>query len=191
MAGTRSMSESMTRTGVLSENSTFKITRGLSGNMKFIESLALDMSRNYTNDMRDVPDSLVLDYLKAGNFGELTNIDQNTGLKFNPKIFSWFTTNFSYNVNFRYAYNRQQKLSAKSATQGNSLSANGNLNLSTLMKTIYKPAGRGTARGGRRPTPTRPSPGQTGDGKETKESRSGFPIMGIVSGFSERFYRGL
>ncbi|MBN1464460.1 cell surface protein SprA, partial [candidate division KSB1 bacterium] len=191
MAATRSMSESMTRTGVLSENSAFKITRGLSGNMKFMESLALDMSRNYTNDMRDVPDSLVLDYLKAGNFGELTNIDQNTGLKFNPSLFSWFTTNFSYNVNFRYSYNRQQKISAKSVTQGNTLSANGNLNLSTLMKTVYKPTARSGPRGQRQTQP-RPVPGRTEEG-EARDSKDGagkekkFRIMGIVSGFVEIF----
>ena len=184
MAGNRSASESMTRSGVLSENSTFKITRGVSGNMKFLESLSLDMSRNYTNDLRDVPDSLVFDYLKQMNFGLLTNVDQNTSIKFNPKFFSWFTTNFNYTVNFRYAYNRQQKISAKSATQGTSLTANGNLNLSTFMKSIYKPTPR---RRGGRAAPARTPPGGADDSEDKKEKKSSFRIMGLVSGFFDVF----
>lgn len=188
IAGTRNKSLSVTRKdSLVTPNKSFNITRGLSGSMKFLESLSLDMSRNYTNDLRDVPDSLVLDYLKAGDFGELTNIDHNTGLKYNPKLFSWFTTNFSYNVNFRYAYNRTQKIGAKSATQGTNFNANGNLNLSTLMKSIYKPT-RGSAQGGRRPTPNRPTPAKEGEKKSDKESsRKSFPIMGIVSGFVNIF----
>jgi cell surface protein SprA len=187
IAGSRSASESMTRSGVLSENSTFKITRGMSGNMKFIESLTLDMSRNYTNDLRDMPDSLVWDNIKSGDLGELTNVDQNTTLKFNPKIFAWFTTNFNYNVNFRYAYNRQQKISAKSATQGGNMSAGGNLNLSTLMKTIYKPKGGAARRS--KSAPARRPPGEKKDGaaKPGKKKESNFRIMGIVTGFVEMF----
>ena len=186
IAGSRSASESMTRSGVLSENSTFKITRGISGNMKFIESLTLDMARNYTNDLRDMPDSLVWQNLKAGNFGLLTNVDQNTSLKFNPKIVSWFTTNFNYNVNFRYAYNRQQQISARSATQGGSMTANGNLNLTTLMKTVYKPK---KSRRRSRSAPARTPPGQKTAGTKDagKKKGSNFHIMGIVSGFVEMF----
>jgi cell surface protein SprA len=189
IAGTRSESISVTRQSELeTPNKAFKITRGLSSNMKFLESLSLDMSRNYTNDMRDVPDSMVLDYLKNLQFGELTNIDQNTGLKFNPKLFSFLTTNFNYSVNFRYAFNRTQKVAAKSGTQGRTLTANGNFNASTLMKTIYKPKRGGRTAGGRRTTPGRTRPNQNETEKKDDE-KTGFsiPIMGIVSGFVEVF----
>ncbi len=190
IAGSRSASESMTRSGVLSENSTFKITRGVSTNMKFLESLSLDINRNYTNDLRDMPDSLVWENIKSGNFGLLTNVDQNTSMKFNPKIFSWFTTNFNYTVNFRYAYNRQQQISAKSATQGASLTANGSLNLSTLMKTIYKPKAGGRGTRGARSAPARTPPGKKKTGADKKgddKKKSSFRIMGVVTGFVDMF----
>ena len=180
MAGTRSMSESMLRSGVLSENSAFRITQGLSGNMKIFESLSVDMSRNYSYDMSDIPDSLVMDYLRNLDFGELTNIDQNSGVKYNPSFFSWLNTNFSYNTTFRFSYNRQQQLAARSATQGGTFSANGSLNLSTLMKTIYKPgARRGSA-------PRRPAPGQRG-GESEKKSGGSFRVLGLVTGFFDVF----
>ncbi|MDZ7371420.1 MAG: cell surface protein SprA, partial [candidate division KSB1 bacterium] len=190
ISGSRSMNVSETRTGVVSENSSFRINSGVSGNMKIFESLGIDVSRNYTNDMRDVPDSLVWRYLRSGRFGLLTDIDQNASLRYDPKIFSWFTTNFNYSTNFRYSFNRQQTLAAQSATQGTSLTANGTLNLGTLLKTVYKPKP-----GARRPTaaPTRPQQtpdqpggdkGKSGDAKQKQNKEKGsFQIMGIVSGF--------
>ncbi len=189
IAGTRNESLSVTRKDTLeTPNKAFKITRGVSSTMKILESLSLDMSRNYTNDMRDVPDSLVWNRLKEFDFGELTNIDQNTGLKYNPKLFSFLTTNFNYSVQFRYAFNRTQKVAAKSANQGRTLTANGNLNMKTLMKTIYKPKRGTTAAGGRRSTPDRTRPSQD-NGEKKEEEKSGFsiPIMGIVTGFVDVF----
>jgi hypothetical protein len=149
------------------------------------------MSRNYTNDMRDVPDSLVWNYLKSGRFGLLTDIDQNSSIKFDPKLLSWFTTSFNYSVNFRYGFNRQQTLAARSATQGTTMTANGSLNLGTLMKTIYKPkaGARRAAVAPPRPRANVPAEGEGKDQKKAEKTDKGgnFQILGIVSGFFNIF----
>ncbi|RPH99236.1 MAG: hypothetical protein EHM72_11630 [Calditrichaeota bacterium] len=162
--------------------------------MKLLESFGVDLSRNYTNDLRDVPSDSLWMMLKNWQFGLLTDIDQNSGIKFDPKLFSWFTLNFNYSVNFRYSYNRQQTIAAKSATQGTTFSANGSLNFGTLMKTIYKPAAKGRSNAAAAAKPRVNPPGARDAGTKEKDAKEkdekkgfSFPIMGIVSGFFNAF----
>ncbi len=172
ISGARSSQETLTRgTEIFSSNSSFNISRDMSSNVKIFESLTLDYSRGYTNDMRDVPGDSVIAYLKNLNFGLLTDVDQNFSIKYSPKLFSWLTTNFSYSTGFKYGYNRQQKLANESATQSRNFQVSGNFNLKTLMNSIYRPgAPTGRNRGGRRPAPRRNQPANGEEGKEGEEN---------------------
>lgn len=187
LSGSRNSSESKTRTGVVSENSAFNITRGVSGSMKILESLSIDVSRDYNNDLRDVPEDSLWTLFKNFKFGLLTSVDQNSSIKYDPKFFSWLTTNFNYSVNFKYGYNRQQRVGAKSTTQGTSISANGTLNLGTLAKTIYKPTtGRGRT-ATTRARPNTPDQNTATNANAKKEKKLRIPVMSIFSKFFEIF----
>ncbi|MBN1541692.1 cell surface protein SprA, partial [candidate division KSB1 bacterium] len=168
MSGTRNNQESLTRTEVFSANSSFTINRNFSTRMKIFESLSLDLSRNYTNDLRDVPSDSLWAQIRAGRLGLLTGIDQNTSVKYSPQIFAWLTSNFTYSTSFKYSFNRQQTLAAANASQNRTVSFNGSLNLKTLTRSIYDPDK--SARG-RRPTQRtgRPRPGQTDQSETDKK----------------------
>ncbi len=170
MSGTRSKNESMTRSGVYNENSAFKINRGASLNMNIFEKLSFDISRDYTNDLRDMPSDSLWDEFKSLRFGLLTNVNQNISTKYNPKFFSWLTTNLSYSISFKYGYNRQQRVAAHSTSQNRSLMANGSVNLSTFAKSIYRPG-----RQGGRPQSRRPR-----GGDEDSDKGGGFSILGTL-----------
>jgi len=190
-AGTRSQNEALTRTEVFTSNSNFNITRNYATNIKIFESLSLDLTRNYTHDLRDVPKDSLLTQIRKGQFGILTGINQNFSVKYNPKLFSWLTNNFSYSVGFKYGYNRQQRMAPRSATQSKNLTASGSLNLGAFFTSIYRPSGirgRGrTTKPGARPRPgARQKPGEKG--KEAKRSKGGgFSVMGVVAKFFKIF----
>lgn len=180
MSGTRTFNESETRTGVPSQNNTFNLNRSFSGGYKIIESLTVDYSRSYVNDLRDFRgDSLIMQFREM-QFGLLTDIDQNFSVKYNPKLFSWLTNNFSYSTGFQYGYNRQQRLSAKSASRNQALSASGSFNMQTLMRTIYRPGA--ASRGQRPPTRQAPAarkPGETG--QQQNNQGGGFSVIGLLA----------
>ncbi len=125
--------------------------------------------------------------LQDWKLGLLTSVDNNLSVKYSPKIFSWITTNLSYTAGFKYGFNRQQKLAPRSATQSRTMQANGNLNLGTFAKAIYRP-GTGKGRTGRPPA-GRPAPGaKPGDNEKSENKKKlNFSVLGIFSGFMNLF----
>ena len=182
ISGSRNSNESETRTGVPSKNNTFNVNRNFSGGYKIIESLDIDYSRAYTNDLRDFKGDSLIEQFKSLEFGLLTDVNQNFSIKYNPKLFSWLTNNFSYSSGFKYGYNRQQRLSSKSATRNKTLSASGSFNMTTLVRSIYKPTTGGrSSRGGSAPT-KRQAPGTKTPGKKGEEdSGPGFSVLGLAA----------
>ncbi len=197
MAGTRTNNTSLTRTGVESKNGSFNVNRTYAGQMKIFDNLSLDANRAYTHDLQGIPQDTLLQQIKQGQLGLLTSVSQNFSIKYNPKFFSWLTSNFSYTAAFKYGYNRQQRTQAKSATQNVSLSASGTLNLGALVKTIYRPSVSPAGRGPR-PQPQRPKPGSKPEDQGEKEpkgkkpapqekSGGGFSVLGTFAKFFDLF----
>ena len=190
-AGSRNKNESKTRSGVLSANRSFILNRSYGFSMKIIESLSYDIKRTYVHDMRGVNKDTLMIQLEKGRLGLLTSINNNFSVKYNPKIFSWFTTNLSYSAGFKYGFNRQQKLAPRSATQNRTMQANGNLNLGTFAKSIYRPGGGSKSRGRGRAPAGRQAPGakKQDDKEQDKEKKKliNFSVLGAFSGFLNLF----
>jgi cell surface protein SprA len=193
MSGNRNVNKSLLYTGVQSDNSAFNISRSYRGTLKLIESLSFDLSRNYNHDLRGIAKDSLMQQLRLGHFGILTDVSQDYSVKYNPKIFSWLTPNISYSSGFKYGYNRQQKTAARSATQNKSMSVSGSLNLYSLFSSIYDPGKSGP---GNRPQPAarkdRPAPVEKKapnpeqktedkkEGEEVKEKTPGFSPLSMM-----------
>ncbi|MDZ7723765.1 MAG: cell surface protein SprA [candidate division KSB1 bacterium] len=168
VSGNRNFNESLKRSGLQSSNSSFTIRRDFSTNLKVIDALSVNYSRNYVNDLRDVPGDSLWDEIQTLQLGVLSNVNQNSSISFKPKLFSWFNTNISYSVSFQYAYNRQQKTSARNTTQNRSFKGNGSLDFSTLFKSVGRPKPQNRGRSGR-------------GGDEKAGSGSSFSILGSLT----------
>jgi cell surface protein SprA len=186
MSGSRNNNISLLYTGVESKNNAFNINRNYRGTMKIIESLSFDLSRNYSHDLRGIAKDTLMQQLKSGHFGILTDVDQDYSIKYNPKVFSWLTPNISYSSGFKYGYNQQQKTAARSTTQNKTFNISGNLNLYTMFTSFYNPsksarpeqqqAGprRDRPKPGDKKTPTQqPKEEEKKDSEETKEKTKG------------------
>ena len=194
MSGTKSLSESLTRTGVESKNETFNVRRDAQATYKLFDNLTADYSRNYTHDLCDIPKDTLMAQLRELRLGLVTSINQNFSVKYNPKLFSWLTNNFNYTAGYKYGYNRQSRSAARSASSNQNMSASLSFNPSQLMKTIYRPAGRGgrgSAKGQQSGQMPRQAPGQkkTDQQDQTKKKKDGdgFSVLGLFAKFFDLF----
>ncbi len=185
ISGTRSKNNTLLRSGIETENSSFNVSRNVSGTMDVTESVQVDISRSYVNDLRDVDTDTLKEQLKQFKMGLLTSVDQNFGVKYRPQLFSWMTSNFSYSTTYKFNFNRQQSVRPRSATQSINYMASGSVKLGTLFSSIYRPS-----RGGqRRSTSRRQAPGAKSKQSQQTDNNSGggFSVLGIFSGFFNIF----
>lgn len=137
-SGNRSMSESKTRSGVLTDNRQFIISRNFQTGIQPFKSLGFDFSRSYKNDYRNSP--AAMKELVNLKFGELTDMDQSFGTKYNPQLFKWLKTNFNYSTNFKFANNLQLKDRGRSASNNTSFTGSFTFDPDQLIKSIFKPS---------------------------------------------------
>ncbi len=149
--GSRSRSLNISRTDLEQSNEIFTVSSSVGGAAKIVESLQMDLSRTFTNDLQDIARDTLRMMLSNGQLGYLTDMNQNFKISYNPKLFNWLTHNFSYSTTFRYGFNRQQKNQARSAQLGKTFAVNGSLDLRNFWSSIYR-AGPVGARPGVRPT---------------------------------------
>ncbi len=189
-ASSRNKNNTLTYSGVSTKNGTFVMSRKYAMTMNITDSWSYDINRSYTHDLRGVNMDTLQIMLQEWKWGLLTNVDNSFNMKFNPKIFSWFTTNFTYNTTFKYGYNKQQALAPRSASQNRTLSASGDLTLSTLANSIYKPGGgnnRNRKSGGARAARPKPANGEEPK-EEEKEGRTiNIDVMKLTAGFLNVF----
>lgn len=135
-SGNRSESKAMTRSGVETNNETFLISRNIQTGIRPFKSLSFDFSRNYKNDMRNSPDAL--DQISHLKFGQLTNLDQSFSGKYNPTLFRWLKTNFSYTTNFQFSNNLQLKERGKSASNNTTIQTSFTFDPDNLISSLFK-----------------------------------------------------
>ena len=168
ISGTRTESEQLTRTKLFTTNNTYSFNSSVGTQMKLFESLTLDINRSYVNDLQDIPSDSLRTMLNNWQLGILTNMTQNFSTRYTPKFFSWLNANGSYSANFRYGFNRQQRIRDVSLAKNYNLS--GTFNLAQMFKSISRPGG-GPAGGPQRGQPQRPRPG-AGSGRSREAGGS-------------------
>ncbi|HDQ00690.1 MAG TPA: cell surface protein SprA [bacterium] len=178
-SGNRSQSKSLTRSGVETINETFIISRSFQTGYDPLRSVSLDFSRNYKSDMRDTPDAL--ETLSQFKFGQLTDLDQSFSFKFNPNLFRWLKTNFSYSSNFKFSNNLQLRERGKSASNNSSAQASFTFDPENMINSLFKKSTGRAPQRGRRPTPGRGGAQKAPqDDKDKQEQGGGFSPIGMI-----------
>ncbi len=155
MSGSRTLSEQLTRTKLFTSNNTFSVNSSVGTQMKIFESMSFDVNRSYINDLQDIANDTLRMMLNRGELGILTSMNQNFSARYNPRFFSWLNFNGSYSANFRYGYNRQQRL--RDASLGKTYNVSGTFDMNQLFKSVYRTSGPGAGRP-RGSQPQRPRP---------------------------------
>jgi len=159
-SGNRSTSVAKTRSGVLTDNRQFIISRSIQAGIQPFKSLGADFSRSYKNDLRNSPDPLK--ELTNFKFGELTDLSQSFSTKYNPQFFSWLKSNLSYSSTFKFSNNLQLKDRGRSASNNTSLNASFTFDPDRMVKSIFKSSSRSRrGRAARRPAARRRPAGKT------------------------------
>jgi cell surface protein SprA len=169
----------LTTRGVRSKTRSYTSVLTYRTSMKLVESMSLDFSRSFTNDMlskarRDPK-------LRAqGIFGLLTgnydnvNANQSFSTRYSPNVLSWLNTNFNYTSNFRYTNNIQQRVIGRSAGTNASFTASATLRFSQLFQSLKSrgPSSSGETSGRTRQAPRLPP----GDQPRTEEGEEDVPV---------------
>lgn len=180
-SGNRSESKSETRSRVITENNQFVVSRSLQTGIRPIQSLSFDFSRSYKNDLRNTPDAM--EELMNFRFGQLTNLDQSFSTKYNPNLAKWLKTTFSYNTNFKWSNNLQQKDRGRSAQNNTSINGSFTFDPDQLINSVFKKSSRPRVTRGRRRPPANKNPNNKNqDNKEEEDKNTINPLRLLVSG---------
>jgi len=193
-SGNRSNSKAETRSGVITDNETFLISRSVQSGIKPFKSLSVDFSRNYKNDLRNAEKPL--EELSNFRFGQLTDMSQMASAKYNPQLFRWLKTNISYTTNFKYSNNLQLKDRGRNASNNTNITTSLTFDPDNLIKSIFKKSASNKKNTrGRRPAPRRGKASTKKDNKkddkkaqQDKKEKKGFSfspvkILGNSIGF--------
>ncbi len=174
-SGNRSNSKSETRSGVVTENETFLISRSIQTGIQPFQSMSFDFSRDYKNDLRDTAEPL--EEITNFRFGQLTDMSQSISAKFNPQLFRWLKTNFSYSAKFKFSNNLQLKDRGRNASNNNSITTSLTFDPDQFVKSLFKKSS-GTRVKRRRPPAKKPPDKSDQDKKE--DQGSGFNPLSIL-----------
>ncbi|MBL7094156.1 cell surface protein SprA [candidate division KSB1 bacterium] len=192
-SGNRSNSKAETRSGVITDNETFRISRSFQTGINPFKSLKFDFSRNYKNDLRN--SEKPLEELSNFKFGQLTDMNQMFKTTYNPQLARWLKTNVTYSTNFKFSNNLQLKDRGRNASNNTSLNTSLTFDPDNLVKSLFKKSSstRGRSTRGRRPasnrnkrTEEKPEQEKKEKGKQKDKKKSSFSpkkILGSGIGF--------
>ena len=131
---TESKSNNIPRRGVPTESYKFNMVRGFKTGFPLFKSLTLDYGRGWTNDLSDLRQNK--SDLFLGDFGTLTNANENFSTKWSPKVFKWVSTSFGYSSSYRLQHVRQR--SSNDVSSQNQINTNLNFDLKKFMSIFSK-----------------------------------------------------
>jgi cell surface protein SprA len=182
MTGSVNRSNSETREGIETNDTTATLTRNFDTTFQPFRSLTLDFGRASTIDMRGADWST--EFLIPTD-SMLTDKSQNFSIKLNPTITQWLKPNASYSANYRWRNNFQQRANRtnESASIQNNITLSNTFDPSKLFGSFgkKKPAAKPSAM--KRPAPAGPNapkPAETVKPKdEKKDGSNGFSVLTI------------
>lgn len=184
-SGNQSKTYSLTRSGLENSARPFTITRSVQTGYKPFTSLTFDFSRTHLSDLTQSMQPK--EELMNLRFGQLTNIDQSSGMKYNPKLVTWLSTNFSYTTSYKWTNNLQLQNTGtgRSASNNNSISGSFTFDPNKLITSMTKSKGGG--KGNVRRTPARTT--TTEEKKEEEKSDRNYfkMILSGLGGFTKSF----
>jgi len=144
LSANRATSNSLSRSGVLTPQHSFTVTRSARLALRPFDPMTLDFNRTHLSDARGLGQS---DFARM-HFGQNLSVDQSFSAKYNPTLFSWLTNNFSYSAGFKWTNNLQQRSIGTVASTNKNITASLTLDFSRLLRTIYKPQAQGAWKAG-------------------------------------------
>jgi hypothetical protein len=155
---------------------TDKVQINSSRNVKIGYRLLPSVDLNYSRQIKSNADfvgltgnELMKSIFTKFYFGKDTDVNQNFGFKYNPKIINWITTDYSYTSSFRYYFSNLDK-NQKNSSNNTSKKFTFSFSPSQLANMIYTPDGATASKG----TTTKRSRGRRRPKKQeqTKEEKS-------------------
>ena len=126
---TESKSNNIPRRGIPTESYKFNMVRGFKTGFPVFKSVTLDYGRGWTNDLSDLRGNK--SDIFSGNFGALTNANENFSTKWNPRVFNWISTGFGYSSSYRLQHVRQRR--SNDVSRQNQFNTNLNFDLKKFM----------------------------------------------------------
>lgn len=138
LTGNKSNSNSKTREGVITSDTTAILSRNFDTGFQPFQMLSIDYSKSASSDMRFTPNWNVI--LTDMDPGLPTEKNQNFSIKLNPKLFPWFSPNAGYSANYRWNDNPQLKNqgTGTSASITSSLTLSGSFDPGKLIQGFAK-----------------------------------------------------
>ena len=133
---TESKSNNIPRRGVPTESYKFNMVRNFKTGFPIFKSVTLDYGRGWTNDLSELRQRK--SDLYSGDFGILTNGNENFSTKWNPRVFDFMSTSFGYSSTYRLQIQRVDTLSRNNVSNQNQFNANLNFNLKKFMSIFAK-----------------------------------------------------
>ena len=187
---TQQKSNNIPRRGVSTESYKFNMVRNLKMGFPVFKSITLNYGRGWTNDLSDLRHQK--SDIFSGDFGTLTNANENFSTKWNPKMFNWLSTSFGYSSSYRLQHVRQR--SSNDVGSQNQINSNFNFNLKKFMSIFAKEEskpkkGKSKKRSNLRSTRDRgkkSSDNKNGEDKVTKKKKDNPTIGELLTSLSKK-----
>jgi cell surface protein SprA len=182
MTGSVNRSNSETREGIGTDDTTATLTRNFDTTFQPFRALTLDFGRASTTDMRGA--DWGTEFLIPTDSMQ-TDKSQNFSVKLNPTIAQWLKPNASYSANYRWRNNFQQRANQtnESASIQNSITFSNTFDPSKLFSSFGKKKPGAKPSPVKRPAPAGPNapkPGETAKPQdEKKDGEKGFSVLTI------------
>jgi len=172
----------------ITETEQVNSTRNFKVGYRLLPSVDMNFSRQYksSGDYEGLSgNELIESIITKFDFGKDTDVNQNFGFNYKPKIINWLTTDYSFNSTFRYYYANLDK-NQKSSTNNTTKKFTFSFSPSQLANLIYTPGGTSTSkksttksgrgRGRKRPKKEGPKEGEIPEGEKPEGENEGEPI---------------
>lgn len=157
----------------------YNVTYNYGASYKLLESLTLDLARNYAERVRPDTARFGADSTKTlgfvqglgrflGGEKDVLNSGQSFNARYNPSFVSWMNNNFSYSSTYRFANNIQQADVGRSTNVSTNVTASASLRLSTFFQSLQRKKSSDAPTGSQRQAPGRAAPGKKPETPEEK-----------------------
>jgi motility/secretion related protein SprA len=133
----------------ITDNKQVNSARNVKIGYRLLPSVDMNFSRQYKSNADYVGltgTELIESILTKFYFGKDTDINQNFGFNYKPKLINWITTDYSFNSSFRYFYANLDK-NQKSSSNNTSKKFTFSFSPSQVANMIYTPDGGSSSKG--------------------------------------------
>ncbi len=130
------------RSGTITEDPNFKMTRRFSLDYQLSKNVISKYSKTINSDLIEF-NKTKLQAIEKMNPGNVTSIDESLNNSFSPDILKWLKPRLTYNTSF--SWGRQNLTNPVNTSSNSEMGVSSTLNLKNLIETIYTPTNQGSS----------------------------------------------